>query len=175
MAQQLEQQIAFPLDPVVHRVAGDERRLLDLVEHAELQLGVDVSEEDILGVAELLGNARPEVGEDAEPGLERLAAVEIVRIARFPAKRLALLPLHPGQIDPALRERGEMGFREVGAHDTHHLHRVENRAGHGEEHRRAAERVGGFAERGDHRIEGNRADDEQTHVTSVPGRESPRE
>ena len=52
VAQQLEQEIALRLDPIVHGIAGHERRMRDLVEDAELQLGVDVAEERVAGVAE---------------------------------------------------------------------------------------------------------------------------
>ena len=40
------------LDPVVHRVHRDELRALDLVEHAELERGVDVREEHVRRAAE---------------------------------------------------------------------------------------------------------------------------
>ena len=50
--EQLEQRRLLALDPVVHRVAHDQRGPAHLVEHAELQLGIDVAEEEELGVAE---------------------------------------------------------------------------------------------------------------------------
>src|SRR5205085_7726646 len=109
-----------------------------------------------------------------ETRFQRFAAVEIVGIARLPAERFALLALDTGEIDPACGELFEVVFRKIAADHTDDLHGVEHGARHREEYGSAAERVGGFAERRDDRIEGDRPDDEQAHATSVPGRESPK-
>src|SRR5207247_4184263 len=89
--------------------------LFYLIEDVELQLRIDVAEEDVLGVAEFFGDAWLEVGEDTEPCLERLAAIEVVGVARLPAERLARLPLHVRQVHAARRQFLEMIFGKVGA------------------------------------------------------------
>ena len=69
------------------------------VEHVELQPRIDVAEKDERRVAELLGNLRPEVREDAEVRLERFGDVEIVAVAAAPAERRALGVLEPREVD----------------------------------------------------------------------------
>src|SRR5258707_14003758 len=101
MAQELEQQILLALNPVVHRIAGDQLGLFYLIEDVELQLRIDVAEEDVLGVAEFFRDAGLKFGEDTEASLERLAVIEVVGVARLPAERLALLEFHPGEVHAA--------------------------------------------------------------------------
>ena len=86
VAQQLEEQIAFTLNPIVHRITGDQLRLLHLVEHTQLQFGIDVTQEHKLCVTEFLGDTRVEVREHPESRLQRFTAVEVVGVARLPAK-----------------------------------------------------------------------------------------
>ena len=164
VAQQLEQQVPLRVDPVVHRVAGDELGVLHLVEHAELQLGVDVAEEHVAGVAELGRQLGAELREYAEPRLQRLAAGEVVRVFRLPAERLALRPLDARQVHAARLERPEGAGRIVRPDHAHHLHGVEDHAGGAEEHGGAAGGVRRLTERRRYRVEGDRADHEQTHA-----------
>src|SRR5438067_1647948 len=67
VTQQLEQQVALRVNPIVHGVARHERRVRDLLEDAQLQLGVDVSEKHKTRLTELLGELGPELGEHTEP------------------------------------------------------------------------------------------------------------
>src|SRR5690349_995242 len=130
----------------------------------ELQLGVDVAQEDELRRAERRRDGGVEVGEHAEPRLQRLAALEIVGILPFPPERYAGHAGHAGEVDAALREAIELREWKVGAHHTHDLHRMQHGARHREENRRAAERVGRLTEGRGHRVEGDRAHHQQAHV-----------
>src|SRR5207247_5360312 len=116
--------------------ASHQRRLLHLVEYAELQLGVDVAEEQITRVTELRRQLGAEVGEDAEPGLERLAPGEVVGILRLPAERLARGLLHAREVYAALLERLERAERLIRPHHPHHPAPLQDRAGGAEEHGR---------------------------------------
>ena len=170
MAEQLQQQVALGVDPVIHGVARDERRLFHLIEHAELQLGVDVAEEEVARIPELGRELGAEVGEHAQTGLEGLAARQVVGVLGLPAKRLARGLLHAREVHAARLERLEGAERIIRAHHADHLDGVEDHAGGAEEHRRSTGRVGRLTERRVHRVERDRADHEQTHVTSDPGR-----
>ncbi len=174
MAQQLEQQILLTLNPVVHRIAGDQLGLFYLIEHVELQLRIDVAEEDVFGVAEFFRDAGLKVGEDTETGLERFAAVQIVRISGFPAERLALLPFHTRQVDAARRQFLEMIFGKVAPDHADDLDGSQHRARHRKEHRGSAERVGSLAEGRDDGIQRDRADDEYTHAHIRSGARIPK-
>ena len=67
-----------------------------------------------------------------------------------------------------------MRFRKVAADDAHDLHGMQDGARHRKEHGRTAERVGGFTERRDDRIERDRADHEQTHAYIRSGARIPK-
>jgi hypothetical protein len=173
-AEQLEQGLALPLDPIIHGVAHDEPRPLHLAQHAELKLRIDVTQEDVLGGAEGLGNLGLEVGEHAEPGLQRLPALEIVAVLTLPSEALALRALHARPVDPARGERLELVHRIVASHHADHLHRVEQRSRHTEVDGGAPESVGGLSERGEDGVQGDAAHDEEAHqVTSDRGRRCP--
>ena len=85
----VEQLGAVAADPEVHRVGGDERGRLDLLDHVELQRRMDVAEEDQLGVAVALVELGLEVGEHAEPGVEGLAGGQVVGVLADPVEGLA--------------------------------------------------------------------------------------
>src|SRR2546429_210679 len=121
-------------------------------------------------VTEVRRQLGAEGGDDAEPGLERLAAGEVVGILRLPAERLARGLLDAREVYAACLERLERAERIVRPHHPHHLDRVQDGAGGAEEHGRPAGRVRGLAERRIHRVQRDRAHHEQTHVTSDPGR-----
>src|SRR5690606_482369 len=151
--QQLEQRVALARDPEVHRIAGDELRLLHLVETIELQFRIDVAQEDPLSTAERFRNMRPELGEHAEPGLQRLPRVEVEVVDARPAKAFAGEAHHAGQISVPAVEEVEAGLREVLTDHPDHLHPAEARGGSSEERRRSAESVLGTAERRFYRIQ----------------------
>src|SRR5690606_29697248 len=113
---------AAALDPEVHRIAGDEARALDLLEHVELQARIDVRQEDPFAGAKLLWNARREVGEHAEAGLQRVAVGEIEAVHARPAEALARRSGHPAEIHPPLTKEIEGAGGEVLPDHSHHLH-----------------------------------------------------
>jgi len=175
-AEQLEQRLALPLDPVVHGIAHDQPGPFHLAQHAELELGIDVAQEDVLGGPEGFGDLGLEVGEHAESGLERLPALEIVAVLALPPEALARGALHARPVDPAGRQRLEVVHRIVASHDADHLHRMEQGPRHAEVHGGATQGVGGLSERGEDRVQGHAAHDEGAHqVTSDRGRRCPEE
>ena len=152
MSQQLEQQIAFGLDPVIHGIARDQRRGLHLVEHAQLQLGIDVSQEHVAGVPEGLGELGPEGGEHTEPRFQRFATRQVVRVARLPPERFPLGLLDAAQVDATLFQRLERAERVVAPHHADDLHRMQQRSRGAEENGRSPRRVGRLTEGRGHRV-----------------------
>ena len=90
-----------PLDPVVHRIKGHERRVADLLQHLELQRWVDVGEEDDGARPEAVRNPGLERLEHVEVGVDRLARVEVGAVLPAPAERLAGHALQALEIDRA--------------------------------------------------------------------------
>src|SRR5690606_35615623 len=129
--EQLEQGIPLPLDPEVHRVACDQTRLADLIQHVELQLGIDVAEEDPLGVPEALGDVRLEVREDAEAGLEGFTGVEVEAVHPRPSEALAGQSGESGEIGIAAAQEAESRLREIVAYHSNHLNVTEAGSGGG--------------------------------------------
>ena len=86
MPQQLKQPVALGVDPIVHRIARHQFRVLDLIQYAELQLGVDVAEEHVARGAERRRQLGPEAREHAEPRVQRLTARQVVGVFRLPAE-----------------------------------------------------------------------------------------
>ena len=86
---------------MVHRVAGDEDRPLELVEHALLERGIDVGKEDVRRTADGGGDVRTEVGEHVQLERQRVPHVEVLVIPSRPAKRTPRPDLEPGEVDAA--------------------------------------------------------------------------
>ena len=169
--EEVEECRLLSLDPVVHRVAHHHFRLLHLREHADLELGVDVAEKEKLRRTKLLGELGLEVGEDAEPRLQRLPALQVVGVLPLPAKALSRRVLDTRPVDAAGCQALQLGDRIVAAYHPDHLHGVQNRPGDAEVDGGATERVGGLAERREDGIERDAADHEKAHlVTSGRGR-----
>ena len=152
------------LDPVVHGVHGGEfRSALDLMEDVALQIGSDVGEEDVFGVAIFFGKARLEFGEDVEIGGEGDAIVEIFGIAAGPEEAFARGAFEAFDVDGALAEKGFVFWIEIVADDGDEIHVSEESGADGEV-------SGGTAEGAFHLSVGtfecvirNRTNDEQGH------------
>ena len=151
---------ATRFDPEVHGVAGDEARFLHLLEHLELQAGIDVGEKDERRFAELVGNIGPKIREHAEMRLERFGGVEIVAIASTPAEAGATDFLETRQIHAALDERLQQVEGVVVTDHAHQLHRREVRRRRREIGARSAEHIIGLTERRLDGIERDGPDDE---------------
>ncbi len=121
----LQQHVPGTVDPVVHCVAGNQVRLVDLVQHAELQLGIDVTQEDVAGVAERLGDLGLEVGEHPESGLQRLPVLQVVGVLPFPAEALTRLPLDAADVHVLLSQSRQGIERVVVTHHGDQLHWVQ--------------------------------------------------
>src|ERR1700728_2478626 len=107
LAENFEEVVAVGGDPVVHGVAGDEFCVGQLGADAGLQDGVDVGEEEVVGVAIGGGNFRFEVGKDVEVGGEGFGGAEVFDVTAGPVKALAGDVLDAGGVDAA---GGEDGF-----------------------------------------------------------------
>src|SRR5690606_19974032 len=158
--EQPEQLRALALDPEVHGVTCDEARRAHLLEYFELEHGIDVAEEDPLGVAERVGDLRLEVREHAEPRLERLAAVQVEAVDARPAEALAGSLLETRQVDAALLEETQVAHRVVVANDTDELHTAVQRCGRTEECGGSAQCIRHAAERCFDAVERYAADDQ---------------
>src|SRR5215203_3329533 len=171
--QQPEQVGFFALDPVVHGVAHDKLRFLYLVEHAQLQLRVDVTEEKKSRRLEGRREFRLEVGENAKSSFQGFPTLEIVRVLTLPAEALAFSTLHSRPVDATAAESLELRVRIVMAYYANHLHRVQNGAGNTEVDGRPSQRISGFAERSENGVQRNATDYEQSHqLHPVRGRDA---
>src|SRR6202034_1484649 len=77
------------VDPEVHRVQGHELRLAAPLEHAQLEVGLDLGQEQHVAVAGGRRKLRLEVLEHVELRVERLAGVQIPAVLAGPEERLA--------------------------------------------------------------------------------------
>ena len=148
--------------------------VLHLIQHAELQLGIDVTEKDVPRLPKLLGNLGLEIGKHAEPRFERVPFLEVEGVLPLPPEALAGGARHTVQVDAPLGEAGQIVERIVLADHAHHLDRVQVARGGAEEHRRAAERILGLAERCLDGIERDAADNEQGQGYIRSGAETPK-
>src|SRR5207249_903828 len=82
--QQRLERLAGAFDPVVHRVAGDQRGPLELREHALLEGRIDVREEYVRRAADGRGNSRAKIGEHVQLERQRVADVQVLVIAAAP-------------------------------------------------------------------------------------------
>jgi hypothetical protein len=157
----LRERVGLPLDPEVHRVGDDELRSLDLLENLDLQGGVDVAEQDVVGVEVRLGELGFEIGEHVELRLERDAAHEVRVVAACPAEGLARRALEPREVDVAARKGFEVARRKIVSHDRDDANGRKHRRRVGRIRRRSADHVlggdGGQLEV----VERHRADDEE--------------
>ena len=92
------------LDPEVHGVGRHQAGRGHLVQHLELQPGMDVAQEHERRRAVRLGDDRPELLEHVQLGVDGLPGVEIEPVLALPAERLAGHGLQTGQIDGAPAE-----------------------------------------------------------------------
>jgi len=167
--EQSEQCGLFALDPVVHGVAHNQLGVLDLLQNAELQLGVDIPQEEKARRAKAGRKPGLKIGEDAKSGLQCFPTLQVVGVLALPAKALAVCPLDPGPIDAARCQTLQLLVGIIGTDDPNHLDRVQDRAGYTEVNRGAAQGVGRLAEGGEDRIQRNASNDEQAHrFTSDP-------
>ena len=84
-----------------------------LIEHLELEFGLDVREQHHRTVAVARWQLRAEVREHVELGFERLAAGEVVGVAPRPAEGLAGCPLDARGVHVARLEIGEHAVGKV--------------------------------------------------------------
>ncbi len=91
MPDRAHQRLVRDVDPQVHRVQRHEARVLALLAHPALEVGLDVGQEQHVARPRRLRQLGLEVLEDVEVGLERVADVEVALVAAGPEERLAAL------------------------------------------------------------------------------------
>ena len=153
-------------DPEVHGVGHDQAGLVDLVEHASLQGGLDIAEADDIAVAIGVGDDRVESLEDIELGVEGVARVEVVVVATGPEKGLAaVVDLQTGEVDVATAQALEVAFLEVVADDADEAVMLREVAGgQGDVGGGSAEDAIHFTEGGFQAVVGDGSDNEYAHL-----------
>ncbi|MNX84360.1 hypothetical protein D3C86_1161530 [compost metagenome] len=155
----LDQRSALARDPEVHGVADHELGALHLVEHQALELGIDVTQEEVLALGVGLGELGLEVREDVQVRHEGVRRVEVLIVEPLPAEGLALDPLQALDVDAAAAEQLDVLFGEVGADNAHEVDGREEARRHGGVGGGSAERLDHFSARRPDRIQRDRSDD----------------
>src|SRR5207249_7982748 len=159
------------LDPEVHRVHADDALRGYLVEHAELERGVHVTEEDDVCLSIRVGQAGLELLEHIEVGEERLAAVEVVAILAAPAKGLAASVLDALEVNPPALKHPHVLLVEVLADNGDEVDVGEIGGGDSEVGEGAADNIVGLTEGRLDGVESDGADGDDGHVSGVERRE----
>ena len=159
-----QQRLVRDVDPEVHRVHRDEPRGRALLAHVALQVGLDVAQEQHLGVARGGRELRLEVLEDVEVRLQRVALVDVAVVAAGPEERLAaghvldVVGQHPAVVQDRV-----LLLAEVVAHRPDDAGLGELRRGEREVHGRAAEQPVAAPGRGLDGVEGDGSDHGERH------------
>ena len=160
----VNERLARRVDPVVHRIHRDEPRARALVAYLALDAGLDVGEEEDVGVAGRGRQLRLEVREDIQLGRLCVRAVEVEVVVAAPVERAPagdLLDI--GGIDAPLVQRRVLPLAEVVAHRPDDAHVAEERRRQREVHGRAAQHPLALAERRADGIKGDRTYDGEGH------------
>ena len=138
------------------------------MQHVHLQFGLDVRQKQHVRFPLPLVELRREVGEDVELRVARLGDVQVVAVLAAPEERLlAGDALQAVGVDVAAVEDRRVLVGEVLADHGDEIDFREERSGHGEIRRRAADAAVDLPERSLEGIEGNTSDDEDGHAVSV--------
>src|SRR6202022_1232682 len=130
---------ASTLNPEIHRVAGNQLRLVHLLQNVELEARNDVRQKEIRRRSEFFGNHRTKMRKNAEVRLECLGGIQIVAIPPAPTERRSLGPFETAEIDAALLQWIQFRHRIIGSDDPDHAHLGEMACRCGEESRGSAE------------------------------------
>ena len=163
MHQGAQQRFALAGNPEVHGVAGHQLRCPDLAENLQLQFGVDVAQENVLGFPVSLGKPRVKRLEDVQVRRQRLGLVQIVVVASLPAERLAGRLLQPLKVNIAGAQKVEVRLRKVFADHRDQPDGREETGRRGKVGSGTSEGFGGMAEGGRHRVEGHRPHHQNAH------------
>ncbi len=120
LLQYLEKGFAFSVDPEVHRVQGHQLGRPGPLQHLQLKVGIDVRQEDQLGLAVMIRQLRLEPLEHIELRLQRDRLVELVAVLAPPPERPSGGDGQALQIHPAALQKRAMGIRKILAHHRHH-------------------------------------------------------
>jgi hypothetical protein len=142
-----------------------------LVAHVELQVGLDVGEEQDLGLLAGVGQLGLEVAEHVELCVERVADVHVPLVLARPEEGLATLDvLDVVGVHAARVEHLVLGLAEVVADRADDAHVAEERRGQGEVHGGAAEHALAIPEGSLHRVEGDRSNHNHAHAVAEASR-----
>ena len=140
-----------------------------LLAHLALEVGLDVAEEQHLGVARRRRELRLEVLEDVQVGLQRVALVDVAVVAAGPEERLAAGDVLDvvGQHAAAVQDRRTPPRRSRRRPGRRSASRANCDAGEREVHRGAAEQPVAAPGRGLDGVEGDGSDHGERHGRRV--------
>ena len=127
------------IDPVVHRVAGDHRNLGQVRADSRLQYGIDVREEEKLGVLILGGNLRLEFCEHVQIGRQCVRLVQIAQVLTLPVEAFTGRAFDAPGVHASLRQHALMLRQKVLAHHADDTHLGEVACRQGEVSRRSTQ------------------------------------
>src|SRR6185312_3345473 len=151
------------VDPVIHGVAADEFGSRHFGAHISLKDGIDVGEEEVVGVLVFGGNARREALEDVQFRVEGLRLVEVGDVGAGPGEAFAAGMLDAAGINAAAGEDGFIFRSKVFADDGDNAHVGEVAGGEGEVGGGSAEAPLGLSGRGFNGVKRYAAYDQNRH------------
>jgi hypothetical protein len=163
-----EQFGALDVNPEIHGVAADESYSGHFAAHVELQFGLDVGEEENLGVCVSGRNLGGEVFKNIEVGEISLGLVYVFAVLAAPMKCFAGSVLDATGINAATGEDGFVLGSEIFSDDANDPDLGKEAGGEREVGGSTAENLFALTERGFQSIECDRTDDENGHVMRLP-------
>ena len=152
------------LDPIVHGVAGHQLDGGHGIAHAALQHGIDVGEEEEIGIAIRVGNFGLERRKDVELGVMGFGLVQVFEIRALPEKAFAGGMFNAASVNVAGGKNGFLLGAKVLAHDGDDAHIGEEAGGERKVSCSAAQTTLAATSRSFNGIVSNAADDGDGHV-----------
>jgi len=120
--QGLEQLVPKSTNPIIHGVAADQAHAVHLLAHASLQRRLDITEQQIIGMAIAWRYLWREVGEYVQIGPHGGAVIHIVGVDALPKKRFPWNTFQPFEVDMAAGQEIGISLVEVLANHGDDLH-----------------------------------------------------
>src|SRR5208283_5290849 len=155
-------------NPVIHGIAAGKAHAVHLAPYVGLQSGLDVGQEQEVGVFVLVGDARLKSLKDIQIREVGFGFVEVVSIGPAPAKCFAAGALDAARVDVVLLEDFLLIGTEIFADDGDDAHLGEVGGGQGKVGGGSAQNIFYTARRRRDVIECNRTDYENTHAYKLP-------
>src|ERR1700746_2325440 len=103
--------------------------MLNLVQYMVLQVWTDVAEQDDRGCPVSRRQTRRKRLKHIQLGIQRLPLVHVGFILAAPPECFAVYNLETGEIDLALTEKIQVGFRKIGPYDAHQVDLIKKAGG----------------------------------------------